>query len=229
MAIRTVLFVWVTSLFTVPGGLAADSQLAPYFQRMLEAHAEPAKYDSIAATEPDLFKAVPSEEIPAIIEAVNSGNPILMRAGVLSATTILTIHKVDGENPNFRRLKPQLPQVIQDFQLLVPVLVTHFGDLTAPTSVTVNGETDSTEIGWKTHVVQFMDVMRASPSPEMLVWMLKVVQWPKGRMDALDKIESAYARRGLKKLSDGERASLGQTIAVTARATALNVIPTLAH
>jgi hypothetical protein len=230
MTIRNLLAITAAALATIRGGVAADSQLAPYFQRMLEASTEPSRYDAVASTAPDLSKVVPSDEIPTILSAVNSGNSILMRAAVRDATTILTIHKADGENPNLRKPRPPLPEVMRQFQALVPALLAHFGDLTAPTSVIAAGQTDYTEIGWKTCVVQLVDLIGADPSQDMLQWMLKVVRWPKGRTeDSLEKIEEIHATYGLKKLTDFELGSQRQTIIGVARATALSVIPALAH
>ena len=164
MLTRTVLVLVVGSTLA-----NAASQLAPFFQAL-------AKDPSFVSDRVDPNTQVPSEEIPVIAEVINSGNPHLMRLAVLGATAILQVHRND-DRPNFHVLKGEsFADVKQEFQALVPIVTAHFND---PMPITLwNGVDEGPEVPWKTNVVQFMDVLGATPSPEMIAWMLKILQYP---------------------------------------------------
>ena len=152
-------------LFVVVGSAGAASQLAPLFKAAAK---DPRSAESI---NPDLFKVIPSEEIPVIADAINSGNPTVMTLAISTATAILRIHKMDGENPNFRQLSPPLPEVIREFQALLPVLDAHFDD-EEPEIPGALSKDNYTNTPWKTLVVQFMDLIGAAPTPDMVALMV---------------------------------------------------------
>jgi len=206
----------VTCLLLTVGGYGyAGSQLAQLYESLSK--------DPRAVVDVDLFKVVPSEEIPAMISVLNSGNAVAKNAAVHYATIILRIHKMDGENPNFRLLRPPLPQVIREFEVLVPILVAHFDDPLPAAPYLSNGTDDYPEIEWKTNVVQFIDMIGATPSPEMLSWMLKVVQWPNG-----GRASEAIARADAAKAT-GPHDAIVRAVKEDAREIAINVAPVLSH
>lgn len=140
------------------GSAQPASQLAPLYEAIAK---DPRSAEAIDV---DLFKVVPSEEIPVMVSALSSGNRAVMDAAVRDAITILRVHKIDGENPNFRQLKPPLPEVIREFQTLVPILVAHFEDAEPEVPGAV-WKDDFTNTPWKTQVVEFMDLIGAHPHP----------------------------------------------------------------
>jgi hypothetical protein len=83
----------VSFFLALCGSMHAASQLSPFYESLL-------KYRETGAIPPtvDLSKVVPSEEIPVIIGALNSGNAVLMDAAVLDARSILQIHSSQGRS-----------------------------------------------------------------------------------------------------------------------------------
>jgi hypothetical protein len=61
------------------GSVHAASQLAPLYQALAK---DPRSAEAINV---DLFKAVPSEEIPVIVSALRSGNQVVMDAAPLGS------------------------------------------------------------------------------------------------------------------------------------------------
>ncbi len=214
----------VSFFLALCGSMHAASQLAPFYESLL-------KYRETGAIPPtvDLSKVVPSEEIPVIIGALNSGNAVLMDAAVLDARSILQIHINDGQ-PNFHRLQPPVAEVIEAFHALVPVLTTHFNDPQPPGGV--NGTTDETEIKWKTHVVQFMDALGAAPTPDMLSWMIKVFQWPMdgGRaVQAEANLEASNKLSGALQPSQTARDAMIESTKRNEGSDSFRILPVLAH
>lgn len=206
----------VTMIWDAPAAKAA-SQLAPFFEALIK------HKDSQAPPDVDLSKVLPSEEMPALISALESGNPIVMNAATAAAATILQIHTTAGENFNLRQLQPPLPEVIREFKVLVPIVTAHFSDVQPATSYLSNGNNDYPEIEWRTHVVQFMDVIGATPSPDMLAWMLVVVQWPSG-----GRATASLARAEAAGVTSAHDA-LVRAVKEDARATAIKIGPVLSH
>ena len=161
-----------------------------------------------------------------MITAIQSGNQAVMNAAVGNAITMLQIHKMDGENPNFRKLKPPLTEVIKEFQRLPPVLAAHFADPEPEVPGALSKDT-FTNTRWKTWVVQFLDLVGEAPSPEMLAWMLQVVQWPNGRaQEYVARIEKdSIPKSDLAAMHDSFLRGMMDVF----RADALNVAPVLAH
>jgi hypothetical protein len=81
-------------VLALAGSTQAASQLAPLYQAIAN---NPRAAEAVPV---DLFKADVTEEVPAMITAINSGNRAVMDAAVRDAITMLRIHKMDGENPN---------------------------------------------------------------------------------------------------------------------------------
>ena len=106
-----------------------------------------------------------------MITAIQSGNQAVMNAAAGYAITMLQIHKMDGENPNLRKLKPPLPEVVKEFQRLTPVLAAHFEDPEPEVPGALTKDT-LTNTPWKTKVVLFLDLLGEAPTPEMLAWMM---------------------------------------------------------
>ena len=156
------------------GSTQAASQLAPRYQAIAN---NPRAAEAVSV---DLFKADVSEEVPVMITAINSGNQAVMNAAARDAITMLRIHKMDGENPNFGKLKPSLPEVIKEFKRLTPVLTAHFED-PEPEVPGALSKDEFPNTPWKTQVVQFLDLIGEAPTPDMVAWMLQVVHWPNGR------------------------------------------------
>ena len=212
-------------LFAFFGFAQASSQLAPIFDALAK--------DPRTVMDIDLPRLVPSEEIPVLARVLNGGNFDLMLRAVGTATEILQIH-VNDDRPYFHLLQPPLPEVKQEFQKLVPILNIHFNDAEPPGGG-YNGVTDDTEIAWKTRVVQFMNVLGSQPSPEMLTWMLKVLQWPNdsGRAEAgmvsVDaRVREIEAHGGAKYSASGHDAMLATTRR-NEQQVAFEVIPVLAN
>ena len=208
----------------VCGSMSAASQLAPFYESFM-------KYRETGITPPsvDLSKVVPSEEIPAIVGALNSGNPVLMDAAVLDARSILQIHVNDGQ-PNVHRLQPPLPEVVKTFQALVPVVAAHFNDPQPPGGI--NGIIDETEIKWKTHAVQFLDTLGSAPTPDILSWMIKTVQWPKdgGRAEQAEaRLEASNTLSGAPQPGQTERDAMIKTTQRNEESHALRILAVLAH
>jgi hypothetical protein len=199
----------------------AASQLAPLYQAIAN---NPRAAEGVPV---DLFKADVSEEVPVMITAINSGNRAVMDAAALDAIAMLRIHKMDGENPNFRKLKPSLPEVIKEFKRLTPVLTAHFEDPEPEVPGALSKDT-FTNTPWKTKVVQFLDLMGEAPTPEMVAWMLQVVQWPNGRaQEYVARIEKEWidVKPDLAAMHDSFLRGMMDVF----RADALNVAPVLAH
>ena len=152
----------------IAGSTQAASQLEPFFQVIAT---NPLAAESMSV---DLAKANLPEEIPAMLNAMQSGNQRVMNAALQSAIDILRIYDMDGR-PNFRKLKRTLPEVIKGLQSLTPVLAAHFGDR-APEVPGVLWKDEFPNTPWKTLVVQFLDSMGESPAPDMVTWMLRVLQ-----------------------------------------------------
>ncbi len=204
----------------IAGSAQTASQLAPRYQAI-------AQNPHAAETLPvDLSKADVSVEVPVMITAIQSGNQAVMNAAVGNAITMLRIHKTDGENPNFRRLKPPLPEVIKEFQRLSPVLSAHFED-PEPQVTGAPSKDTFTNTRWKTWVVQFLDLVGETPTPVMVTWMSQVVQWPNGRaQEYVARIEKdSIPKSDLAAMHDSFLRGMMDVF----RADALNVAPVLAH
>ena len=202
----------------------AASQLAPFYQSVVKYHET-----GVVPADMDLSKLVPSEEIPTMITAINSGNLILMKAAVTDARDILRIHINDAQVQ--KRLQPPLAEVMQEFQALVPVVSAHFDDPQALDGG-ANGTTDDYEIQWKTLVVQYMDAQRAQPTPEMLMWMLKIVQWPNdgGRAETAAKsVDDQRVAIGLPSNLPDIHAAILETTRRNERVSAIKILPVLCH
>ncbi len=201
------------------GSVYADSQLAAFYQALAKDPRSP------EPTDLDPFKMVPSEEIPVIVSAVKSGNQVLMDSAVREAITILRIHKIDGENPNFRRLKPPLAEVIQEFQPLIPALTAHFDDAEPNVPGAISND-DFPNTPWKIQVIRFLDLIGTQPTPRMVDWMLTVVKWPNGRaQDYVARIEKDSVSPGTKATHD----AFLRTMMDHFRSQAIGVAPLLAH
>ncbi len=208
-------------VLVLAGPTQAASQLAPRYQAIAN---NPRAAEALTV---DLFKADVSEEVPVMITAIQSGNQAVMNAAARDAIAMLRIHKMDGENPNFRKLKPSLPEVIREFQRLTPVLTAYFED-PAPEVPGALSKDEFTNTPWKTQVVQFLDLMGEAPMPDMVAWMLQVVQWTNGRAQQyVARIEKEWI--GVKPNLDAIHNSFLRDVTGNFRADALNVAPVLAH
>jgi len=206
--------------------LSAASRLAGYFESYAKYSADPTRRTE-QPDAPDVMTLVPAEEIPAIVNAVRSGNPPVMFGALEMARAILQVHVNDNRYPPAQRqLSPALPEVQREFQALAPVLNDHFADVLHQENASIDGYSDMREVAWKTQVVGFFGVLGAKPTAEMVEWMVSVVGWPHGRAEmalaALDRLRPTHPPAATDP-------GLVKTTNDIARATALRVIPVLAQ
>ena len=150
-----------------------------------------------------------------------------MNAAARDAIAMLRIHKMDGENPNFRKLKPSLPEVIKRIPTADAGADRAFRRPRARGPGALSKD-EFTNTPWKTQVVQFLDLMGEAPMPDMVAWMLQVVQWTNGRaQEYVARIEKEWI--GVKPDLDAIHNSFLRDVTDHFRADALNVAPVLAH
>ena len=157
----------VTSIFllSVSAQAFAASQLAPLFDALANDTGDPTTASTafVRQSAELVDKLQASEELPAIIAALNDGNPVMRSAAVGVTLAILGSHAHDAvQNANL--LKPPLPELHEQYRVLLPIVSAHFNDFPDPFGTS----------NWKEGVVGFVDEVGGTPTPEMVTWMLSL-------------------------------------------------------
>ena len=198
---------------------SAASQLARPYEALAR---NPVSAESVSV---DLARVIPSEEIPIILNALNSGNSVLRNAALNDAIGIIGAH--ENAASQHIRLNPALPELITEFKVLVPTIASHFADV-EPDDVGSKMKDPNSNDAWKTLAVRFTDLIGAKPTSDMVNWMLVAVQSPESlakgwvaQLESTSIISSAQIQR------DHEAVLRGMVDRF--RATALDVAPVLSH
>lgn len=80
-------------------------------------------------------------------------------------------HKADDAY-NAPPFQPPLPELIEQFKVLGPIVAKHFNDADADVVRADPNVAESWRTTWKTEAIQFVDSIGFTPSPNMITWML---------------------------------------------------------
>ncbi len=182
----------VAGIFSVASDLHAASQFAAFFDQVKKAERDPDHQSEIINAVPlDFSSMKASEEIPAILGALRSGDPLVMEKAVMGASELC--RRLSGVG----RAQPRIDTATKTaIQPVVAEAISHFGD-PRPLSTEFNGQNDWTERAWKLSVIDLVSASNSAPSREMVDWMEQAVSTASERAPkAIRQIAESYAAVG---------------------------------
>ncbi len=133
-----------------------------------------------------------SEETPPILDALRSGDPLVMEKAVMGASELC--RRLSGAGAALPRTDTAAKAA---FQPVVADAISHFGDPRPVSAQFANGENDWDEREWKLSVIDLVAASGSVPSREMIDWVELAVSTASQRTaKAIRQISEDYAAVG---------------------------------